>query len=106
MSANITIQPGDWARVHHNPDCPGYRGHPHHPAEDGTRVQVSVVDADGQDHPIVGLYQGAPWATVMPPEGGLGIGRRFEPDELEVLPDDAIDASPEEQRERVRHLAP
>ncbi len=57
-------------------------------------MQVSAVYSGGRDHPIVGLYQGAPWRAVMPPDSGLGIGRYFRPDELEVLSDDAIDPTP------------
>ena len=64
------------------------------------RVQISAVNG-GEDHPIFGLYQGGPWGTVMPPPGGLGFGRYIEADELEVLPDDAIDATDEEQQAQV-----
>jgi hypothetical protein len=79
-----SIREGDWCRVHYNRDCPG-GGKPHHPAEEGARVRVSVAYTDGRDHPIVGLYQGRPWETMLPPPGGLGIGRAFESDELEVI---------------------
>src|SRR5690349_16042182 len=97
MSDN-TIAEGSWCRVHYNPNCPG-GGKPHHPAEEGARVLVSPVNSPG-DHSVRGNYQGAPWRTVMPPPGGLGIGRYFRPDELEVLPPGAIDPTSEDDAER------
>src|SRR5438874_154762 len=94
-----TLHPQTWARVRLLPDCPGEERKPHHPAEDGARVFVTAVGNPG-DHSAFGLYQGAPWRTVMPPPGGLGIGRHFRPDELEALPPDAIDPTPEDDAAR------
>jgi hypothetical protein len=89
-------------RVRYNPNCPG-GGKPHHSAEDGARVLVSVINHPG-DHTVCGNYKGAPWATIMPPEGGLGVGRYFRPDELEVLAPGAIDPTPADYAERRARL--
>ena len=96
-----TIRPGNWARVHYNPACPGYPGHPHHPAEEGTRVEITTVNGDLEHgHCIRGNYKGAPWATAPSPPGGLGVGRSFRPDELEILPPGQIDLTPEDEAKR------
>ena len=80
-----TITPGTWARVRLTPDCPGDGRRPHHPAEDGCRVQVTTVDNDA-DHGVFGLFKGRVGSYVGPrPDGGLGIGRCFRPDELEPI---------------------
>ena len=82
-----TITPGTWARVRLHPDCPGDGRRTHHPAEDGCRVEVTAVDKDG-DHSAFALYKGRVVSFVGPrPEGGLGIGRYFRPDELEPIPE-------------------
>jgi hypothetical protein len=39
------------------------------------------------DHSVFALYKGGSRAAVMPPPGGLGIGRSFRPDELEPIPE-------------------
>jgi hypothetical protein len=82
-----TITPGTWARVRLHPDCPGDGRRSHHPAEDGSRVEVTVVDDHKNgDHHIFGLYKGGGGSYRGPrPPGGLGIGRSFKPDELEVI---------------------
>ena len=85
-----TITPGTWARVRLIPDCAGDGRRPHHPAEEGCRVEVTVVDTDADHgkHTVFGLYKGGGGTYVGPhPPGGLGIGRYFRPDELEVIPD-------------------
>ena len=105
--SKLPLTRGCWARVRLQPDCPGdlhYPGpgrKPHHPAEDGSRVHVSVINAEG-DHCVVGNYQGAPWRDpdVPTPPGGLGIGRYFRPDELEVLTRETMDPTPEDLAER------
>ena len=80
-----TITPGTWARVRLHPDCPGDGRRPHHPAEEGCRVEVTVVDMDG-DHSVFALYKGRVEEYVGPrSEGGLGIGRYFRPDQLEPI---------------------
>ena len=82
-----TITPGTWARVRLHPDCPGDGRRPCHPAEDGARVEVTVVDRDG-DHCIFALYKGRVDSYAGPrPPGGLGIGSHFRPDELEPIPE-------------------
>ena len=83
MNEPPRITPGTWGHVHYNPACPGGR-RPH--------------------HPILGLYQGAPCQTAIPPEGGLGIGRYFRPNELEVLTPGASDPPPEDDAERPARL--
>ena len=81
-----TITPGTWARVRLHPDCPGDGRRPHHPAEEGCRVEVTTIDNDGDDSAFA-LYKGHVREYVGPrPEGGLGIGRYFRPDELEPIP--------------------
>jgi hypothetical protein len=102
-----TISEGDWARVRYNPDCPGYPGHPHHPVEEGARVEITAVNGDLEHgHCIRGNYKGAPWHRpgVPLPEGGLGVGRSFRPDELEVLPPGQIDPTPEDDARRRAEL--
>src|SRR5262249_40586020 len=98
--SELPLTEGCYARVRLRPGCDG--GHkPHHPAEDGARVKVTVIDP-GDGHIVVGNYPGAPWRDpdVSPPPGGLGVGRYFQPDELEVLPPDRIDPTPEDEAER------
>ena len=82
-----TITRGTWARVRLHPDCPG--DGPHHPAEDGCRVQVtSVARGNGGDHTVFAPYKGRVVSFVGPrPDGGLGIGPSFRPDELELIPE-------------------
>jgi hypothetical protein len=84
-----TIRENTWARVRLKPDCPGEPNKPHHPAEDTIRVEVTAVyEAGGEhgDHHVFALFK-ANWLkqTPMPP-GGLGLGRFFRPDELELMP--------------------
>ena len=79
-----TIRPGTYALVRLRPDCTGDGRRDHHPAEENSRVLVTVVDAAG-DHSAFGLYKGGSRAAAMPPPGGLGIGRYFRPDELEPI---------------------
>ena len=79
----ITPAPG---RVRLHPDCPGDGRRPHHPTEDSCRVEVTVVDEDG-DHSVFELYKGGGRSDVPRPLGGLGIGRYFRPDELEPIPE-------------------
>ena len=68
-----TITPGTWARVRLHPDCPGDGRRPHHPAEDGCRVEVTAVDEDG-DHSAFALYKGRVVSFVGPrPEGGPAV---------------------------------
>jgi hypothetical protein len=103
MSELLPVTEGCWARVRLHPDCDG-GGKPHHPAEDGARVLVSIINNPGE-HSVCGNYKGLPWSTVRPLPGGLGVGRYFRPDELEVLPPGQIDLTPEdyaERRERLR----
>jgi hypothetical protein len=49
--------------------------------EDAVRLLVAVVGFDG-DHSVFGLYRGGSQNHVPRPDGGLGIGRYFRPDEL------------------------
>jgi hypothetical protein len=80
------IHENTWVRIRLKPDCPGEPGKPHHPVEDTMRAFVTMVSQDG-DHPVFVLFKGG-WlerCAPMPP-GGVGIGRRFRPDELEVIP--------------------
>jgi hypothetical protein len=71
-------------------DCPGDGRRSHHPAEDGVRVEVTSVDRnDNGDHSVFALYRGGGRSNVPKPEGGLGLGRYFRPDELEVIPEPA-----------------
>jgi hypothetical protein len=102
MSESLPLTEGCYARVRLRPGCDG-GGKPHHPAEDGARVLVTVIDSTG-GHCAVGNYKGLPWSTVRPPPGGLGVGRYFRPDELEVLPPDRFDPTPEEYAERSERL--
>ena len=83
---SITITPGTWARVRLHPDCPGDGRRPHHPAEEGCRVEVTTVDNDG-DHIIFALFKGCGNYVGPRPDGGLGIVRYFRPDELEPTPE-------------------
>jgi len=53
-------------------------------AEDGARVEVTVVDRDG-DHSVFALFKGGGSYAGPRPDGGLGIGRYFRPDELEAI---------------------
>ena len=81
-----TITRGTWARVRLHPDCPGDGRRPHHPAEDGCRVEVTVVNRDKYgDHAAFALYKGG-GCDVPGPPGGRGLGRYFRPDELEAIP--------------------
>ena len=80
-----TFTEGSWARVRLLPDCPGDERQPHHPAEEGCRVQVSTTDKPG-DHSIFALYKGGGSYVGPRPEGGLTLGRYFRPDELEPCP--------------------
>jgi hypothetical protein len=107
MADHSAVTPGSLVRVRYDPDCPGYRGHPHHPAEEGARVKITTVNEDlGEGHCIRGNYQGAPWRPWDTPdsEGGLGVGRSFRPDELEILPADHIDPSHEDEADRRAEL--
>jgi len=63
-----TISPGSWARVRVHPDCPGDARRPHHPAEDGCRVEVTTVDNDGE-HSAFALYKGRVDSYVGPRPG-------------------------------------
>ena len=81
-----TITPGTWARVRLHPDCPGDGQRPHHPAEENCRVEVTTVDNDG-DHSVFALFKGGGSYVGPRPDGGLGIGRYFRPDELEPIPE-------------------
>jgi len=83
---NTTITAGTWARVRLHRDCPGDGHRPHHTAEDGARVMVTVADGD-DDHTVFALYKGGGRSDVPRPYGGLGLGRHFRPDELEVIPE-------------------
>jgi len=58
-----TITAGSWARVRPPPDCPGDGRRPHHPAEANCRVEVTVVDHDG-DHSAFALHRGRVKANV------------------------------------------
>jgi hypothetical protein len=78
-----TITEGTWAIVRLRATCDG-DGWPHHPAEDGARVMVTVADKDG-DHSVFAVYKSRAWKNAPLPPGGLGIGRRFRPDELEPI---------------------
>jgi hypothetical protein len=101
------IREGDWARVRYDPNCPGYPGHPHHPAEEGARVKISLVnDTCENGHRVHGNYKGAPWSRwdVPNPERGLGVGRSFRPEELEILPPGQIDPTPEDYERRRAEL--
>jgi hypothetical protein len=92
-----TITPGSWARVRLLPDCPGDGRRRHHPVEEDRRVEVtSVGRTDSGDHNVFFvlckggnensvLCKGG-GGTVPGPDGGLGIGRYFRPDELEPIP--------------------
>jgi hypothetical protein len=79
-----TITEGSWARVRLLPDCPGDGRRPHHLAEENCRVEVTATNKDG-DHCVFALYKGG-GGKVPGPDGGLGIGRYFRPDELEPVP--------------------
>ena len=70
------------------PGCPGARHCP-------------TMNAEG-DHCVRGNYQGALWRDpdVFPPPGGLGVGRYFRPDELEVLWPGQTDPTPEDDARR------
>ena len=83
---STTITENCWARVRLLPGCPGDGRRPHHPAENTVRVFVTTVDNDG-DHPVFGLYKGGSQNNIARPEGGLGIGRYFRPDELVLIPE-------------------
>ena len=96
--SDLPLTEGCWARVTLRPDCDG-DGKPHHPAEHGARVLVSI-GRDSAGHRIWGNYKGLPWSVVFPPSGGLGIGRHFAADDLEVLPPGRIDPTPEDDAER------
>ncbi len=67
------------------------------------RVKVTTLGTPG-GHGVRGNYQGGPWSTATKPPGGLGVGRYFRPDELEVLPPDRIDPTPEDEAERRKRL--
>jgi hypothetical protein len=45
-----------------------------------------VYEADAE-HGVFALFKGGKQANVAPPPDGLGIGRYFRPDELEVIPE-------------------
>ena len=78
-----TIRENTWVRIRLKPNCPG---EPHHLADDTMRAFVTMVGLDG-DHSVFALFKGG-WLehrAPMPP-GGLSIGRRFHPDELEPIP--------------------
>ena len=77
---------GSWARVRLHSDCPGDGRRPHHPAEDGARVEVTTVNNHG-DHSVFALFKGGGSYVGPCPDGGLGIGRSFRPDELEPIPE-------------------
>jgi hypothetical protein len=85
---SINIRRDAPARVRLRPDCPGDGSRPHHPAEDGIRVSVTAVGEPG-DHGVFAPYKGGGRANVPRPVGGLGLGRHFRPDELEVNPEPA-----------------
>ena len=81
------ITPDTWARVRLHPDCPGDGREPRHPAEERCRVEVTTVGKPG-DHSVFALYKGGGSSYRGPSRpGGLGIGRYFRPDELEVIPE-------------------
>jgi hypothetical protein len=80
-----TITEGSRARVRLLPDCPGDGRRPHHPSEEQCRVEVTATDKDG-DHSVFALYKGGGGYVGPGPDGGLGIGRNFQPDEQEVIP--------------------
>ena len=87
--SDTTISENSWARVHLLPDCPGAGRRPHHPGEDTVRVQVTVVyaaDTEHGDHRVFALYKGGRQNNIPRPDGGLGIGRYFRPDELVPIP--------------------
>lgn len=83
-----TIPVNTWVRVRLKPDCPGEPHKPHHPREDTVRAFVTSVDReDGGDHSVFVLFKGGWLKQDGPlPDGGLGIGRRYRPDELEPMP--------------------
>jgi hypothetical protein len=89
VAMSDTIRENTWVRVRLKPDCPGEPNQPHHLAEDTVRAFVTSVDrADGGDHSVFVLYKGGRLESRAPhPPGGLGIGRRFRPDELESIPE-------------------
>jgi hypothetical protein len=72
-----TIRESTWARIRLKLDCPGEPNKPHHLAEDADRAFVTSVDRDEG-----GRQQRGPY-----PPGGIGIGWRFRPDELEPIPE-------------------
>jgi hypothetical protein len=80
MSTSRT--PGTWARVRLHLECPGDGRRPHHPAEENCRVEVTSIDNEG-DHSVFALFKGGGRYLGPRPDGGLGIGRYFRPDELE-----------------------
>jgi len=63
------ITPGAWARVRLHPDCPGDGRRPHHPAEEGRRVEVTTVDNDGE-HSVFALFKGGVDCTSGPARTG------------------------------------
>ena len=69
-----TFMEGTWARVRLVAACPGDGRRPHHPSEQGCRVQVTSAGHDG-DHSVFALYQ----------DSELGLGGYFRPDELEPI---------------------
>ena len=79
---NNAISAGTWARVRLHPGCLGDGRHPHHPAEDDMRVQVTVVGNPG-DHSVFALYRGG----VAKPAGGRRLGSRSRSDAPEIIPE-------------------
>ncbi len=59
---DITIRQGTRCRVYFIPGCPGYEGHPPYLAEEGMRMQVTVVNLPG-DHSVRGLFKSGLWST-------------------------------------------
>lgn len=48
------------------------------------RVHVTAIGKPG-DHSVFALYNGGGRVGVAKPVGGLGLGRYFRPDELELI---------------------
>ena len=63
---DITIRQGTRCRVYFIPGCLGYEGHPPYLADEGMRMQVTVVNLPG-DHSVRGLFKSGLWSTGSRP---------------------------------------
>ena len=86
---STTISPGTWVCVQLREHCES-APRPHRADEDGSRGEVTGTEHPG-DHPLFVLFKGQHRPSRFPPDpprlGGLGIGRYYRLDEVEVIPE-------------------